>query len=272
MSGWQGFILGIVQGLTEFLPISSSGHLVLFQRLLKIQHHDLAFDMVVHVATLIAIVFVFRNFLLTLLKQTVSVLKTKQINKAALFVFYIVVGTIPAGVIGVAFKDFFEQLFESGNTIGYEFIIMGIILYFTPKSKGNLGHYEQALEDIDQLNVRKSLIIGFAQALAISPAISRSGMTIVAGLLMGLSPRLASVYSFTLSIPVIAGAAVLMLRHIHPSESEFASYGIGFLASLISGIFALVLVIKIVKHQKLEYFSYYLWALGLVVIFFKGSI
>ncbi len=270
MDTLQGFILGIVQGLTEFLPISSSGHLVLFQKILHIAHHDLAFDMAVHIATLVAIVFVFRIFLARLIKNSASALKTKKLNSAALFCWYVIVGSVPAAAIGVLFKDFFENLFESGKTVGYEFLIMGLILYFTrfKKSKGDLGHYEEALADMGQLNVKKALIIGVSQAIAISPAISRSGMTIAAGLAVGLSPRLASVYSFVLSIPVIVGAAILMLKDVQMDQAKLASYGVGFLASLISGIFALVLVIKIVKKQKLEYFSYYLWALGLIVIFF----
>jgi len=181
----QGIILGIIQGLTEFLPISSSGHLTLFQKLFGIEEGARTFDIAVHMATLIAVVAVFRKDILEIIK--------KPLSKMSLL---IIVGTIPTGIIALILKDIIEKLLVSGASLGIEFIITGLILVYAERVKSK----DKGLE---KTTYADALLIGVAQGIAIMPAISRSGLTIAGALFRGLNREFAAKYSFMLSIPII---------------------------------------------------------------------
>ncbi len=254
MSFLEAIFLGIVQGFSEFLPISSSGHLVLFQKILKIQEGALSFDIALHVATLVAVVVVYWKKIVEIVRQPFSKLP-----------MYIVLGTIPTAIFGFLFKDWIESFFESGATLGLGFIFTGIVLMYADK----IG---KKTRDFSELKVKDPLLIGTAQAVAMLPAVSRSGMTISSALALGIERKTAADFSFLLSIPAILGAVVLDLYDIiQTGENTLASIGvvpvaIGMLFAAISGFIAVKAMLKLISSKKLYYFSYYLWAIGGLVL------
>ena len=254
MNIFQGFFLGLIQGLTEFLPISSSGHLVLFQKLFDVKKGVMTFDVAVHLATLLSVVWIFREDVIHMIK--------KPFSKLTLLV---VVGTIPAGIIGIVFKDAIEKIFESGATLGLEFILTGIILWFaeTIRSK-NKG--------LDKTTYFDATVVGVAQAIAILPAISRSGLTLAGALMRGLNREFALKLSFLISMPAILGAAVFDLKDmLKPEAAAAASLDlwpllIGMVTAAVSGYFAVKFMLKIFSKTSLKLFSYYVFALGALII------
>lgn len=247
----QAIILGIVQGLTEFLPISSSGHLVLFQKYFGLQESVLTFDVLLHLGTLIAVLAVFW-------KDIVSMIR-RPWQKLTLL---IILGTIPTGLMGLGLKDFFEGLFESGRTIGLEFIITGFIIWFADRIKPR----HKGVEDISYFD---AVFVGFMQGIAIFPAISRSGLTIAGSLFRGINREAAARFSFLISIPAIAGAAVLDLKDIIGSGVHVGQplpFIVGPIVAAISGYWAVKYMLKLVSTGSLKGFAYYVWALGAVVI------
>lgn len=251
----QALILGIVQGLTEFLPISSSGHLVLFQKLFGLKEGVVSFDIAVHVATLTAVFIIFRKDIFNMLRRPFGKLP-----------MLLIVGTIPAVIIGVLFNDFIENAFETGSTLGLEFIFTGVILWYAESVKGKKKRLEQT-------TFTDAGIVGTAQGLAILPAVSRSGLTLAGALFRGLDREFALKFSFLLSIPAILGAAVLDLFDIIKSGSSLeAGIGItpliaGMAAAAVSGYFAIKFMLKIFTRKSLKVFSYYVFALGIFVLF-----
>ncbi|MCX8131333.1 MAG: undecaprenyl-diphosphate phosphatase [Clostridia bacterium] len=254
MSVIQGLILGLIQGLTEFLPISSSGHLVLFQKLFGLKEGVLTFDAALHLATLLAVVWIFREDIINMIK--------KPFSKLTLLV---VVGTIPTGIIGIAFKDQIEKIFESGVTIGIEFILTGIILWLAEsirrKNKG-----------IEKTSYLDATLMGTAQAIAILPAISRSGLTLAAALMRGLNREFALRLSFLISIIPIFGAVVFDLKDaLEPGNGitsgvEVLPLLVGMGAAAISGYLAIKFMLKIFSKASLKIFSYYVFILGALII------
>ncbi len=254
MNVFQGIVLGIVQGLTEFLPISSSGHLVVFQKLFGIKEGALTFNVAVHFATVIAVIWIFREDILQMIK--------KPFSKLTLLV---VVGTIPTAAIGLLFKDLFDEIFQSGKTLGIEFILTGLILWLAESIRGkNKG--------VDSTTYIDASVIGVAQGIAILPAISRSGLTLAGALLMGLNREFALKFSFLMSIPPILGAALLDLKDIvEPGSTALAGIGAwpliaGILAAGVSGYAAIRFMLKIFSKVSLKGFSYYVFALGILII------
>ena len=249
----QAIILGIVQGLTEFLPISSSGHLVLFQKLLKVEGEVISFNIAVHLATLIAVFIVFRKDIFSILK-----------NPFGKMTWLLAVGTIPAVVFALLFKDLIDMLFNSGATLGFEFILTGLImLYAERKKSGN--------KRLEGTTYKDALIIGAAQAVAILPAVSRSGFTISGALFRGLDRSFAAKFSFLLSIPAILGAAVFDLKDI----LEVSGGGLGMstlpmiagtLAAAVSGYLAIKFMLRILQKGSLKIFSYYVFALAVFIL------
>jgi len=248
----QGIILGIIQGLTEFLPISSSGHLTLFQKLFGINEGVRTFDIAVHMATLIAVVFVFRKDLWDVIR--------KPFSKMSLL---IIVGTIPTAIIAVILKDIIEELLKSGASLGIEFIITGLVLFYAERVKTK----DKGLEKTTYVD---AILIGVAQGIAIMPAISRSGLTIAGALFRGLNREFAAKYSFMLSIPIILLATASdVYEGIKGTESigvEFWPLALGVLAAAISGYFAIKFMLKILTKGSLKVFSYYVLALGGLII------
>ncbi len=258
MTAFQAFVLGAVQGLTEFLPVSSSGHLVIFQHLFDIQEPPLTFDILVHLGTLIAVFIAFWDDIWGILK-----------NPFCRLTYLLIVGCIPAGLAGYLLAPYFEKAFESLLVVGIALIFTGILLTLSE----HLANKHYGLKETDETGFSDVLFIGVLQALAIIPGLSRSGSTIAAGLIAGLEREFAARFSFLLSIPVIIGAAIFELSDVFTSGiavSNILPYIIGPLTAAIFGFFAIKVVLGLVRRGKLSYFSYYCWTLAAVTLLWYG--
>tara|TARA_S200000501_G_scaffold111109_1_gene104535 strand:+ start:3806 stop:4564 length:759 start_codon:yes stop_codon:yes gene_type:complete len=246
----EAIILGIIQGLTEFLPISSSGHLVLSQVILGIQIPGNDFEVLLHIGTLCSILVVFNNDI----KNILFTLSSKETQRFILMIF---VGTIPAVIIGLGFKDEIEKLFDNIIVVGFALLFTGITLissfYFKNENKKN--------------TITKACLIGIAQAIAIIPGISRSGITISFALLLGLDARQAAKFSFLLAIPVISGAGILMAIDLRDGFSLDMYNGIsGLLSSFLVGVVALKWLLAWLEGGKFHYFGIYCFLIGILII------
>lgn len=270
MTPFQAFILGVIQGLTEFLPISSSGHLVLSQRLFGLREPELFFDISVHLGTLIAVIIFFqkdiRSIIASLVTFIVSLFK-KETRLSYVWedlnlrlTLLIVIGSVPTAFIGLMFSKIADQLFSSIFIVGCALIVTGVLLWITCliKTEG---------KDISGFSIRNALTIGVAQGIAIIPGVSRSGSTIAVGLLLGLNRETSARYSFLLSIPAIAGAELLLsLKGIHGNAVFDMVTIIGMLTAGIVGYLALTLLVYIVKKGQIHLFSPYCWTVGLITL------
>lgn len=251
MSAWEAIFLSFIQGLTEFLPVSSSGHLVIFQQLLGIDTGGLLFDTMLHVGTLVAVLIAFWPDIRSILKKPNQRLT-----------WMVIIGAIPTALMGVLFQDFFEGLFESLLTVGIALLLTGLVLWYAEVSA-------QKRHSLEQMKWPSAIFIGFAQGLAITPGLSRSGLTIAASLFTGLNREDAARYSFILSIPVIAGAALLQLKDVLGAASAaqpVTIYLIGVIFSALFGYLAIRLLLNLLNRGKLRYFAYYCWFVGLAII------
>ena len=268
----ESIILGFVQGATEFLPVSSSGHLVIIQNLFGVQGSIVLFDVMVHVGTLAAIVLVFRKDIADLVNVVINILTGKIANDTAerSVVAGIVIGSIPTAFIGLAFSDQFKQLFSSMTAAGIGLLFTGLILMSTIIRR-SAGSNTEAREG-GHIQFTQALLIGVAQGLAITPGVSRSGTTIAVALLLGVERGLAARFSFLLAIPAILGALALELRdHFQavaavPAHTDTTVMLIGAVVAAVTGIFALKFLLRIVRHGKISLFAYYCWALGAIAI------
>lgn len=263
--------MGTVQGLTEFLPVSSSAHLVLVPEVLGVQG-SLAFDTVLHVGTLAAVFTYFWNDIVHMVRAFLSSIGDIPLgnfregireDRFKRLAWMVIIGTVPAGLAGVLFKDFFEALFSSTVAVGFFLIVTGLLLWGSERVSRGVSEKLS----IEKLGVRNSLIIGCAQALAIAPGISRSGATISAGLFLGFERELVARYSFLLSIPAILGAALVQVKDISVGFDLLgASMIAGFLAAAVSGYAAIKFFLKLIKERDLNVFAYYCWALGIITL------
>lgn len=254
METLKAIVLGLIQGLTEFLPVSSSGHLVLFRNLFGLQEASQAFDILLHVATLIAVFAFYWEDIWELIKKPFQ--RTTALLVAA---------TIPTVIMALLFNDTFNGIFGAGKYIGFNFIITGcILLYADSKQNGR--------KKVRNMSIFDALVVGTMQGVAILPAVSRSGMTISACLARGLDRENAARFSFLLSIPAILGAAVLTIKDMVTGEVDLtATVGVfpmiaGFIAAAVSGYFAIRFMVGVIKNGKLKWFSYYVFALGAILI------
>lgn len=259
METWQIFFLAILQGATEFLPVSSSAHLALFQHVFESTLDNLAFDVVLHIGTLASLLIFYRKevsrFIYAFFLKLAGKLpeERKEDWQMMLFVFW---GSIPAAVIGVGFQKFFEETVDRPVWVSVELIITGTFLFLSrySKPKGK------------ELNYKNTFVIGLSQAVSILPGISRSGATITTGLFLGLDRKRAADYSFLLSIPAIAGAALLEVPKLVKSQNPANDWGLFITAAVVSfltGLLAIYLLLKILRKHSLAGFSYYCWAAGL---------
>lgn len=265
----KAVLLGLLQGLTEFLPVSSSGHLVLAQNLLGLAEPEILFDVVLHLGTLIAVLIVFRREIKGLIEEffwAVAHLRSGPAIRDAWrervrfrLIGLIVIGSVPTGLMGLLFKDFFEAMFASVIGVGVALLITGFFLFLTRFS-------QPPARSVKAFRVSDALLIGLAQGLAITPGISRSGATISTGLFLGLERELAARYSFLMFIPAILGALVLELRHAQPGAFGWLEMGVGFLTALLAGLLALMVLLKMVRGGRLHYFAYYCGPVGLVTL------
>ncbi len=275
----QAFILGIVQGLTEFLPISSSGHLVIGQHLFGLQHADLAFEVSVHMGTLVAVVFFFRRDIAAILKAvlryrpawrpaTLTALLAPGSPEAEIrLALLVVLGSIPTAVIGLILKHFEKALFATPLITGVMLLVTGSVIHLTRGPQLAARKHPASTRPLSAISVRDCLLIGCVQGLAVLPGISRSGNTIAAGMFAGINPQAAARFSFLLSIPAVTGAALLVLPEAFAQGSvDTAACLTGGLTALIVGYAALALLVYLVNQGKLHAFAPYCWIVGIAVI------
>jgi undecaprenyl-diphosphatase len=267
MTTFQAIILGIVQGATEFLPVSSSGHLVIMPYLLGFPNAPVIFDAMVHVATLFAVLIFFKKEFIDIILSFKSIIAGENASEEVKFNrklgIMLVIGTIPAAVIGVLFEEFFTEFFSEPFYVGFFLLVTGTFLILIEKISGKLN-------DVHSLNVNKSLIIGCAQAVAILPGISRSGSTIAAGMLLGLTRESATRFSFLLSAPIVAGAGAFSIKKAFFdgtwAEMNITTILIGMFFAFIVAYLSIKFLIDYVKKHPLNVFAYYCYAVGAIVV------
>lgn len=244
MAVWLSFILGLIQGFTEFLPISSSGHLVLVQKLFNLKP-PIFFDIFVHIATLLAIVvYLFKEF-----KRLKSI-------KILTLLF---VGSLPSAILGLFLRSKLEIIFDSYLILGFSFLLSSLLLFLTRNLK-------KPTKTLENLKIKDAFLIGCFQSVALLPGVSRSGSTIVAGLLLGLKNTEAFYFSLLLALPAVSGAALLeILKTGLPANFEGEMGGI--IMAFISGLICLRLLAKILKKGKFFYFGFYCLFLGLLALY-----
>jgi undecaprenyl-diphosphatase len=269
MNVLEALCLGALQGVTEFLPISSSGHLVLAQHLLGFQESQLFFDIAVHVGTLMAVFLVFWRDLALMLRgcfraigQAISsqtAFNSTGLDSGVKMALMILVGSIPTAFIGLFLKDVFDQFFTSSKIVALGLWITGFFLIWSRWAKS----HRKLLENPGVLD---ALLIGLVQGMAITPGLSRSGVTITTGMLLGLGPDLAFRFSFLLSIPAILGALVFEALHRGGNYPEWHVVAAGFFSAFFVGCIALRLLRSLVDRGKLFYFAPYCFVLGVVAL------
>jgi len=264
----QALVLGIVQGLTEFLPVSSSGHLVLAQSLLDVQSaNDLTFDVFVHFGTLISVVFYFWKDIVEILKSIMRSFATRNFRESYANVEHfrlgiaIIVGTIPAGIVGLLFRDQITDTFTEPKLVGVNLVLTGLILFLTRLSRGSQNK---------QVGILSGIVIGIAQAVSILPGISRSGSTISTGLYLRLSHVRAAQFSFLLSIPAIAGASLLETRTLLQGGVDMGMgvIAVGTVVAALSGYLSIKAMLKILEKRKISWFAFYCLLVGVLGIIF----
>ncbi|MCL2115378.1 MAG: undecaprenyl-diphosphatase UppP [Methanobrevibacter sp.] len=268
----QGIMIGIVQGLTEFLPISSSAHLIFIQKLLGVEQANLAFDVLLHFGTLIAVVGHFYKDIVEMIKAFFSSIvdifkgnfqngfKEDSYKKLA---WMVIIGTIPVALVGILFNAEIEAVFQTVTVPAFFLIITGTLLYTSERI--NLGN-----RNIEKTGIKDSIIVGISQALAIIPGLSRSGTTISSGLFLGFDKEFAAKFSFLLAVPAILGATLVQLKDIGTGlDSNMLAYVFGFLAALISGYLAISLLLKLIKEKSLDIFAYYCWIVGAAILVYS---
>lgn len=244
-------LLGLVQGITEFLPISSSGHLAIIRHIFKIQENGVAIDTAFHFGTLFSILFVFREKIINLIKESFN--KDQEIKNNPLFL--IILGIIPAGLFGVLFEKRIGSFFESPKTIVIFIGITGLILLSTKFSKNKNN----------PINIKNALIIGVFQIFALLPGISRAGTTISCALNLGIDRKESADFSFFMCIPLLLGAGLLEFHDLLKlSMHELKLVLVGVFVSFLSGILALKILYKILSNQKFYMFSWYCFIVSLL--------
>lgn len=265
----KAVILGLIQGLGEFLPISSSGHLVLAQIFLGLVGPEVAFDVALHLGTLAAVFIFYRKtlavlflelrFLPGVLVRPVRLKTLYQTRPDFRFGLLIIIGTLPVTLIGLFFKDILEKSFDSTGGVGAALVITGMVLRLAGR-RGRNGR------EVEYMTISDAFLIGLAQGVAIAPGFSRSGFTICAGIFLGLSRVTAARYSFLLSIPAIFGAVILEGKGGLESSFTAFQFVAGVVVAAVSGYLALAFLIRLLKKDNFSVFSWWCWAVGLLAI------
>ena len=270
MNTVEAIVLGAIQGLTEFLPVSSSGHLVLFQNLFGLKEPELLFDICLHVGTLAAVVVVFYRDILAIItallqipqrmKNAGGLLALCRVDPEIRMALLIVIGSVPTALIGLLFKEITDRLFGSTAIVGCMLIVTGSLLWLTRRIR-------TGGRPINQTTAKDAFLIGIVQGLAILPGISRSGSTIATALFLGVDRKLAGRYSFLLSIPAIVGALVLGLDapELH-TTIPWGTIIAGSMVSAVVGWLALVILLRVVDRGQLHRFAPYCWLVGGITV------
>ena len=253
MSLAESALLGLLQGLTEFLPVSSSGHLVLAQALLGVKQPGVSFEVILHLGTLLSVLVYFRRRVWSMVRAVFV-----PGDRERRTIVFLVVGTVPAALAGLLLKDLFESAFSSPRLTAVMLLVTGLVLLssrFAPVSRRGV-------------TLGGALVMGLGQALAIMPGISRSGTTIVSGIWARIDPSEAAEFSFLLALPAIAGAAVLEIDTLAALQADQAlAYLAGAVLAFLSGLVAVYVVMKAVRTGRFDYFAYYCFAAGLAGLY-----
>lgn len=264
MDIFEALILGIIQGLTEFLPVSSSGHLVVFQKLFGVDDAIVvSFDVALHFGTLLAVFILYWKKVLEMIKKPFGKLP-----------MYLVLGTVPTVLIALLFKDTIEGTYASAALLGPGFIFTGITLVVAEK----IGTGKKGLKELKPVD---PILIGIGQGISLIPSVSRSGMTVTTGLALGMERGFAADFAFLLSIPAILGGTFLdVMKVVKGDTAALSAIGaaplaVGVVAAAITGFFSIKIMIAAIKKMKLKYFAYYVFLLGALIIigqlFFKET-
>lgn len=264
----QAIIIGLVQGLTEFLPVSSSAHLIFAQQFLGVTEPSLAFDVLLHLGTLVAVVgYFFKDIvrmIIAFFKSLTDIVKGRfksEIKRDPYkkLAWFTILATIPVGIAGIVFDDLVESLFTGITLPAFFLLITGCLLFASQRM--NTGKI-----NIDEINWKEALILGCGQACALLPGLSRSGTTIATGLLLDLDKEFAAKFSFILSIPAILGATVIQLKDVSITNVELTAWIAGFAIAAISGYLAIKFLLKLIKERSLDVFAYYCWIIGIIIL------
>ena len=249
IDAFQAIILGLVQGLTEFLPVSSSGHLVITQALFGITGDVLIFDVFVHLGTLVAVFVAFWGDIVAILKRPFC-----------RFTLLIIIGCIPAALMGFFLDDFFSALFSSLTAVAIALIITGILLFISDRFDGT--------KTVQDMKISDALVVGLFQGCAIAPGLSRSGSTIFGALLCGLKRSEAAKFSFIISIPVILGAALKEILDVTGGAGGTIewTYFLGAAVAALSGYAAIRIFLKLLEKKSMRYFSFYVWLVAAALL------
>ncbi|MBA7520485.1 Undecaprenyl-diphosphatase [subsurface metagenome] len=268
-------LLGLIQGLTEFFPISSSGHLVIAKYFLKLNLPGAAFEAFLHFGTVVAVIVLFRKDIKELvisfigsiykLSHGENILNIFKNNSSSKFAWFLVISTIPAAIIGYTFSSYFEILFSKPIIASLMLTITGALLWFGNK------RYPEGNKNISEITCKDAIIIGVAQAVAIIPGISRSGFTVIAGLSRNLDREFAAKYSFILSVPIILGASMFKMRELPSLNIDLPILILSGLVAAISSYGAMKIFIGLLKNRKIFFFSYYLWIISGLTIWISLS-
>ena len=271
MTYFQAIILGLAQGLSEFLPISSSGHLALLQYFFDVSAENvLPFAVLLHLGTLVSVFIVYWKDIVELVKELGAVIKDIftgkglriNANPTRRLGFMIIVATIPTAIIGLLFNDAFAALYLSLVSIGIGLLITGTILMIAER----MGRSNKSVKE---MKFRNAVFVGIMQGVAICPGISRSGSTLFGGLISGLNKEFAVKFAFLISIPSILGSVIIEAPDAFEAGMDMSLIGpviVGVIVSALSGLFAIKAMIRLVSNRRLIGFSFYTWALGIAVI------
>jgi undecaprenyl-diphosphatase len=249
MNYYEAFLLGVIQGLTEFLPVSSSAHLVLTEHFLSMKQPGVLFELMVHFGTLLSVLVYFRKRIFGMIKSIFA----REISGDRRMIYYLITGTIPAVIAALLFEDYFVDAFSSPVLVSVLLMMTGVLLLSTRFAKDK--RYG--------INMPRSLIVGVGQALAILPGISRSGTTISAGLFLGVNPYEAAEFSFLLSIPAICGAIIFKAKSIITIHAGIlGSYLFATVIAFLTGLLAVYVLLSLIRKGKFVYFGIYCLVVG----------
>jgi len=270
-------LLGIIQGLTEFFPVSSSGHLAIAKYFLKLNLAGVAFETFLHFGTVLAVIVLFRKeikeLVISFIDSIYKLFQGENISNilkddlSSKFAWFLIISTIPAAIIGYIFGPYFEVLFNKPIIVSFMLTITGALLMLG--NKNNTG----GNKNIFGITFKDAIFIGLAQAVAIFPGISRSGITVIAGLSRNLEREFAARYSFILSIPIILGASIFKIRELYYLNIDLSILLLSGLMAATSSYGAMKIFIKLLINRKIYFFSYYLWilsALTIILTLLKG--
>lgn len=268
-------LLGLIQGLTEFFPVSSSGHLVIAKYFLELNLPGAAFEAFVHFGTVVAVIVLFRkdikelviSFIDSIYKLSYgeNILNIFKNNSSSKLAWFLVISTLPAAIIGYTFSSYFEILFSKPIIASLMLTITGTLLWFGNKN------FPGGSKKISEITFKDAIFIGLAQAVAIIPGISRSGLTVIAGLSRNLDREFAAKYSFILSVPIILGASMFKIRELPSLNIDLSILILSGFVAAISSYGAMKIFIGLLKNRKIYFFSYYLWIISGLTIWISLS-